>query len=106
MTAPTDAVASSDATRATALLMPEAMPAFCSSASARIAAVSGATVIDSPSENTTIPGSTSIEEVGVLVDEHQQQQRARRADQRPDPHEEPRAVAVGHRAEAPREQRT
>ena len=59
MAAPTAAVQSKPAMRATALLTPEAIPASCS-APANTAAVSGATVIDSPSENTTRPGSTSL----------------------------------------------
>ena len=60
MTAPSAAIASSPATRATALLMPDAIPALCSSASASTVAVSGATVIASPSANTSRPGSTSM----------------------------------------------
>jgi len=59
ITVPIPAVASSEATRATALLTPDAMPAFASSASARIAAVSGAVVIDRPTAKTTTPGTTS-----------------------------------------------
>jgi hypothetical protein len=40
--------------------MPEAMPAFSSSASASTVAVSGATVSDSPIEKTTTAGSSSV----------------------------------------------
>ena len=58
-TAPSAAIASRPATRAIALLMPEAIPALDSSASASTVAVSGATVIASPSEKTSSPGSTS-----------------------------------------------
>ena len=52
--------ASSPATRAIALLTPEAIPALCSSASASTVAVSGATVADSPSEKTSSAGSRSV----------------------------------------------
>ena len=58
-TAPTPAIAMRLATRAIALFTPEAMPALLSSASASTVAVSGATVIDSPSANTSSPGSRS-----------------------------------------------
>ena len=54
--APIAAIASSPATRAIALLTPEAMPALCSSASASTVAVSGATVIDSPSREDSSAG--------------------------------------------------
>ena len=47
------------ATRATALLTADAIPASLSFASAITVAVSGATVIDSPSEKTSKPGSRS-----------------------------------------------
>ena len=59
-TAPTAAIATSPATRAIALLTPEAIPALLSSASASTVEVSGATVIDSPSPNTSRPGSRSV----------------------------------------------
>ncbi len=59
-TAPTAAIATSPATRAIALLTPEAIPALLSSASASTVEVSGATVIDRPSPNTSSPGSTSL----------------------------------------------
>ena len=59
MIAPTAAVASRPATRAIALLTAEAIPALDSSAAASTVAVSGATVIDSPSEKTSSGGSTS-----------------------------------------------
>ena len=60
ITAPSAATPSSPAARAIALLTPEAMPAFSSSASASTVAVSGATVADSPSENTSSAGSSSV----------------------------------------------
>jgi len=56
--APTAAVPSSPATRAIALFTPEAMPASCSEP-ASTAVVSGATVIASPSANTSCAGSTA-----------------------------------------------
>ena len=59
-TAPTPAMATRPATRAIALFTPEATPALCSSASASTVAVSGATVIDSPSENTSSAGRRSV----------------------------------------------
>ena len=59
-TAPIAATASRPATRAIALLMPEAMPALDSSASASTVAVSGATVSESPSENTSSAGRRSV----------------------------------------------
>ena len=46
--------------RAMALLTPEAMPAFDSSASESTAAVSGATVRASPSEKTRSAGRRSV----------------------------------------------
>ena len=57
-TAPTAATASSPATRATALFTPEAMPEWWGGAPASTVAVSGATVSESPSPNTSTPGST------------------------------------------------
>ena len=59
-TAPTAAIAIRLATRAIALFTPEAMPALCSSASASTVAVSGATVMASPTEKITRPGSSSV----------------------------------------------
>ena len=59
-TAPTAAIATSPATRAIALLTPDAIPALLSSASASTVMVSGATVIDRPRPNTSSPGSTSL----------------------------------------------
>ena len=60
-TAPTAPMASSPATRAIALLTPEAIPARCSSTEPSTAAVSGATVIESPSAKpTTAAGSTWV----------------------------------------------
>ena len=58
--APTAAIVTSADTRAIALLTPEAIPALRSSASASTVAVSGATVIDSPSENSVSAGSRSV----------------------------------------------
>ena len=58
-TAPTAAIAIRLATRAIALFTPDAIPALCSSASASTVAVSGATVIASPSAKTIRPGSRS-----------------------------------------------
>ena len=58
-TAPTAATATRPATRAIALFIPEAMPAFESSASASTVAVSGATVIDSPSPKSSSAGRRS-----------------------------------------------
>ncbi len=60
ISAPTAAIAIRLATRAIALFVPDAMPAFFSSASASTVAVSGATVIASPSEKTSSPGSRSV----------------------------------------------
>ena len=60
ITAPTAAMASRPATLATALLMPDAMPALDSSASDSTVAVSGATVADSPRENSSSGGSSSV----------------------------------------------
>ena len=57
------------ATRAIALLTPDAMPAFSSSASASTAAVSGATVAASPSENTQQPGE-HVDDVGDTSARH------------------------------------
>ena len=59
-TAPTPAVASSPAVRATALLTADAMPASLSSASARTVAVSGETVAARPSEKSSMAGRTSV----------------------------------------------
>ena len=59
-TAPRAATASSPATRAMALLTPEAMPALLSSASASTVAVSGATVADSPSAKSSSAGRRSV----------------------------------------------
>ena len=53
------ATASSPATRAMALLTPEAIPAWLSDRAARTAAVSGATVIARPTPKTTTAGSTA-----------------------------------------------
>src|SRR5581483_661653 len=57
--APTIAIPSRPATRATALLTPLAMPASPSPASARTVAVSGATIIERPTEKTSSAGRSS-----------------------------------------------
>src|SRR5436190_2306090 len=59
-TAPRTAIAISPATRATALLTPDAIPALCSSTAFRTVVVSGATVAERPSPNMTSAGSTSV----------------------------------------------
>src|SRR3954447_20577358 len=53
------ATASNPATRARALLIPEAVPAWVSGAADRTAEVSGATVIANPSPNTITAGRTA-----------------------------------------------
>ena len=58
--APIATVAIGPDTRAIALLTAEPIPASVWSIPARIAAVSGATVIERPRENRRIPGSTSV----------------------------------------------
>ena len=60
MTAPTAAIESRPAIRAVALLIPEAMPAWASSASASTVAVSGATVAASPTEKISSAGSSPV----------------------------------------------
>ena len=55
---PIIAVAISPATRDTALLVAEPMPAWLDGIEPRIAAVSGATVIERPTAKTSTPGST------------------------------------------------
>ena len=59
-TAPSAAIASTPATRATALLTPEATPTWRSSTESSTVVVSGATVIDSPRPKSSIAGRTSI----------------------------------------------
>ena len=59
-TAGSTAIASSCATRATELLIAEPMPAWWSSIAASTAAVSGATVVVSPTPSTSTPGSTPV----------------------------------------------
>ena len=59
-TAPTAAMASSPATREIALLAPLATPALCCGTEPSTVLVSGATVIDSPSPNTSTAGSRSV----------------------------------------------
>ena len=59
-TAPSAAIASSPATRATALFTPDATPERFWSASLSTVAVSGATVTARPSPKSVIAGSTSV----------------------------------------------
>lgn len=56
-TVPIAAIANSPAIRATALLMAEPMPACVSLIEPSIAEVSGATVIESPTPKSMMPGS-------------------------------------------------
>ena len=58
---PSSAIAIRPATRATALLTADPMPACRAGIEPRIADVSGATVMDRPSENSSTPGSTSVQ---------------------------------------------
>ena len=60
ISAPSTAIASKPATRETPLLIPEAIPTWCSGTELRAVAVSGATVAESPSPKTMMPGSTSV----------------------------------------------
>ncbi len=101
--APIAAVASRPATRAIALLTAEAIPALPSSASASTAAVSGATVIDSPSEKSSSGGSTSVRNAGSGDNRDSHEDPGGR-DERAEAHERSRPDAVGERPEAPREQ--
>jgi hypothetical protein len=59
-TAPMAATASSPPTRATALLIADAIPASCSGTPPSTVAVSGATVSDRPKPKTTTAGSTCV----------------------------------------------
>jgi hypothetical protein len=59
--APTTAIPSRPATRATALLTPLAIPASLSRASASTVAVNGATINDRPTENTSSGGRSSVQ---------------------------------------------
>jgi hypothetical protein len=59
ISAPKIAMARTPATRATALLMPEATPTRFSATELSAVAVSGATVADSPRPKMITPGSTS-----------------------------------------------
>ena len=59
-TAPSAAIASRPATRATALLTPEATPTWRSSTESSTVVVSGATVIARPRPKRTIAGRTSV----------------------------------------------
>ena len=101
-----DGDADSPATRAIALLIAEAMPASVSSASASTVAVSGATVIESPSEKTSSAGSRSVRYEVVDARQRRNSRIPAAASSGPRAHEQPRPVAVGERAEAAREQRT
>ena len=92
----------SPATRATALLTAEAIPASVSSASASTAAVSGATVIVRPSENTRTAGR-DLREVGRVQPGSQEEEDAGRGDEWPGAHEQARPVPVCEGAEAARE---
>ena len=60
---PVSAIAIRPAIRETALLTAEPMPLCAGSTAARIAAVSGDTVIDSPSPNTTMPGRIWVQKL-------------------------------------------
>ena len=82
-----------------ALFTPDATPALRSSASASTVAVSGATVIDSPSENTSSARQELRHVVHVLV-EAQHERQPDGGHERADAHEEARAVAVGEHPEA------
>ena len=70
--APGPTTPSSPATRATALLTAEAIPAWLGSTPASTVAVSGATVIDRPSANTSSAGSRSVRTTGGPNAQHQQ----------------------------------
>ena len=63
MITPVNATAIRPAIRDTALLIAEPMPLCAGSTAARIAAVNGDTVIDSPSPNTTSPGSICVQKL-------------------------------------------
>jgi hypothetical protein len=63
MITPVNAIAISPEIRDTALLTAEPMPLCVGSTAARIAAVNGDTVIDSPSPNTTRPGSICVQKL-------------------------------------------
>ena len=93
------ATPSSPAARAIALLIPEAIPACSSSASASTVAVSGATVAERPSREQEQRRQQLGQVVGVRADA-QHQQLPGRGHQRPAAHERPRPVAVGERARA------
>ena len=72
-----------------------------SSASASTVAVSGATVSDRPTANTTAPAAGRVTYEDLLAEPQQQDAGRRRPAARA--HEQARPVAVGERAEAPRQ---
>ena len=86
------AIASRPATRAIALLTPEAIPALDSSASDSTAAVSGATVTQARARRPAARRQ-QIGEV-VVVRAERSISASPRPPQRPEPHEQPRSVAV------------
>ena len=102
--APTTAIPSRPATRATALFVPLAIPASCSPTSASTVAVSGATIIERPIEKTSSDGRSSdqYEKPGLQPDHADQRQPG---DERADAHEPPRAVSHRQPADARREKK-
>ena len=97
------ATASRPATRATALLIPDAMPEWRESAAARTVAVTGATTSVRPSPNTITAGSTLVDVAVARVDPRHQQQPGR-DHERPDGQRDPGPDALRERARARREQ--
>ncbi len=95
------ATASSCPVRATALLTPEATPACSSSTAPSAVAVSGATVRERPSPNTTMPGNTSVQ-YSLAASMRVSRSIADGDDERPDGHRDPRADALGEGAGAGR----
>ena len=63
MITPVNAIAIRPAIREIALLIADPIPLCAGSTAARIAAVSGDTVIDSPRPNTTSPGSICVQKL-------------------------------------------
>ena len=102
--APTTAIPSRPATRATALLTPLAIPASLSPASASTVAVSGATIIESPTEKTSSGGSSSRPVVEARLEPRRARASAAARDERPDAHEEARPEAHRQPSDARREQ--
>ena len=103
ITAPSTAIASSPATRAIALLTPDAIPAWCSSTAfedRRGQRRHGRRQAE-PEDDSA--GSTSVDVVGCTPDAEQQQQ-PQPADDRAGAHRQPRADPRGERAEARREE--